>query len=224
MVIVLFICAYAPSWQGWTSASWRFPVSGNWCLCPGRLRWILSVKGPCVLGSLWAWYGFGQLVCKSVVLCSWVFCFNSKNIFICVLILPSLFTSLMIILLYVDLSFFFISSLYFKSYLFILMENNFCHISARIGHRYMCLPQFEPLLPLPSSAYPSMLSQNTSFQCPVLCVKLTLVICFTYGNVCFSAILSNHPTISFSHWVQKSVLYVCVSFAALHVGLSIPSF
>ena len=41
--------------------------------------------------------------------------------------------------------------------------------------------------------------------------------------ICFNAILSNHPTLS-SHWVRKSVLYVCVSFAALHVGLLIPSF
>ena len=37
-------------------------------------------------------------------------------------------------------------------------------------------------------------------------------------------ILSNHPTLTFSHWVQKSVLYICISFAALHVGSLIPSF
>ena len=34
----------------------------------------------------------------------------------------------------------------------------------------------------------------------------------------FNAILSNHSTLTFSHWVQKSVLYVCVSFAVLHIG------
>ena len=37
----------------------------------------------------------------------------------------------------------------------------------------------------------------------------------------FSAILWNHPTFTFS---QKSVLYICASFAALHVGLSLLSF
>ena len=42
--------------------------------------------------------------------------------------------------------------------------------------------------------------------------------------ICFSAILSNHPTLFFSYWVQKSVLYVCVSFAALYIGSSVPSF
>ena len=31
----------------------------------------------------------------------------------------------------------------------------------------------------------------------------------------FQTILSKHPTLALSHWVQKSVLYVCVSFAAL---------
>jgi len=36
--------------------------------------------------------------------------------------------------------------------------------------------------------------------------------------------LSNHPTFSFSHWVQKSVLYVCVSFVALYVGSLVPFF
>ena len=41
---------------------------------------------------------------------------------------------------------------------------------------------------------------------------------------CFSAMLSNPPTLAFSHRVQKSVLYICVSSAALHVGSSLASF
>ena len=40
----------------------------------------------------------------------------------------------------------------------------------------------------------------------------------------FNAILSNHPTLSLSHWVQKSVLYICVSFAVFHIESSVPSF
>ena len=40
---------------------------------------------------------------------------------------------------------------------------------------------------------------------------------------CFNAILPNHPH-SLSHRVQKTVLYICVSFAVLHTGLSLPSF
>ena len=41
---------------------------------------------------------------------------------------------------------------------------------------------------------------------------------------CFNAILSNHPILAFSHRVQKSVLYICVSFAVSHIGSSLPSF
>ena len=38
------------------------------------------------------------------------------------------------------------------------------------------------------------------------------------------AIFQNHPTLSLSHRVQKTVLYICVSFAVSHTGLSLPSF
>ena len=41
---------------------------------------------------------------------------------------------------------------------------------------------------------------------------------------CFNAILPNHPTLSLSHKVQKTVLYICISFAVLHTGVSLPSF
>ena len=33
---------------------------------------------------------------------------------------------------------------------------------------------------------------------------------------CFNAILPNHPTPALSHRVQKTVLYICVSFAVSH--------
>ena len=36
--------------------------------------------------------------------------------------------------------------------------------------------------------------------------------------------LSNHTTFVFSHRIQKSFLYICVSFAALHIGLPLSSF
>ena len=41
---------------------------------------------------------------------------------------------------------------------------------------------------------------------------------------CFNAILSDHPTLAFSHRVQKTVQYICVSTAVSHTGLSLPSF
>ena len=41
---------------------------------------------------------------------------------------------------------------------------------------------------------------------------------------CFSAILPYHPTLTLSHRVQKTVQYICVSFAVSHTRLSLPSF
>ena len=41
---------------------------------------------------------------------------------------------------------------------------------------------------------------------------------------CFNVILPNHPTLSLSHRVQKTVLYICVSFAVSYTGLLLPSF
>ena len=35
---------------------------------------------------------------------------------------------------------------------------------------------------------------------------------------CFNAIVPNHPTLSLYHRVQKTVLYICVSFAVSHTG------
>ena len=41
---------------------------------------------------------------------------------------------------------------------------------------------------------------------------------------CFNAIPPNHPTLSLSHRVQKTVLYISVSFALSYTGLLLPSF
>ena len=53
-----------------------------------------------------------------------------------------------------------------------------------------------------------------------------MAIYFTYGNVCSHVTFSIHPTLSSlpSLHVQKFVLYVCVSIAALHIILSVTSF
>ena len=40
----------------------------------------------------------------------------------------------------------------------------------------------------------------------------------------FNAIIPNHPTLSLSHRVQKTVLYISVSFAVLYTGSLLPSF
>ena len=77
-------------------------------------------------------------------------------------------------------------------------------------------------LPPPSLPHPSRSSQGTSPEHPISCIKPRLVIHFTYDNIRFNAILSNHPTLAFSHRVQKSVPYICISFAVSHIQSSLP--
>ena len=80
------------------------------------------------------------------------------------------------------------------------------------------------LLPPPSPPHPSRLSQSTGFGYPSSYFKLPWSSILHMVKYMFQCFLSNHPTLSFSHWVQKAVLYMCVSFAALHVGLLRPAF
>ena len=101
---------------------------------------------------------------------------------------------------------------------------SFCHKLTWISHGCTCVPLFQISLPPPSPSHPSRLSQCTGFERPVSHIELGLVIYFTYGNMCFNAILSNHLTLAFFHRVQNSVFYICVSLSILHIGLSLPWF
>ena len=52
---------------------------------------------------------------------------------------------------------------------------------------------------------------------PCILQQLPMAVYFTYGHARVSAALSNHPALSFPYCVHKSVLYVCLSFAALQI-------
>ena len=72
-------------------------------------------------------------------------------------------------------------------------------------------PHPEPLPATLSPSHPSGLSQCTSFECPVSCIELRLVIYFTYGNIMFQcySLKSSH-----SHLLSQSpkvcALYLCL--------------
>ena len=101
----------------------------------------------------------------------------------------------------------------------------FCHTSTWIHHGCTCVPNPEPPLPPPSPYHPSGSSQCTSPKLPVSCIKPGLPISFLHDiihvSMPFSQII---PPSSLSHRVQKTVLYISVSFAVSHTGLSLPSF
>ena len=78
----------------------------------------------------------------------------------------------------------------------------------------MC-PHPKPPPPPPSPSRPSGSSQCTSFECPVLCIKLGLVIYFTYGNIHVSMLLSQIIPPSPSATESKSLFFISVSLCCL---------
>ena len=98
----------------------------------------------------------------------------------------------------------------------------FCHTSTWICHGCTRVPHPEP----PPTSLPyqaSGSSQCTSPEHPVSCIEPGLVIHWTYDNIHVSMPFSQIIPPSLSHRVQKTVLYICVSFAVSHTGLLLPS-
>ena len=85
---------------------------------------------------------------------------------------------------------------------------------------------FSILNPLPTSLLIPSLWVIPVHQPQVSCIlhqTWTGDLFLIWYYTCFNAILPNHPP-TFSYRVQKTVLYICVSFAVSHTGLSLPSF
>ena len=100
----------------------------------------------------------------------------------------------------------------------------FCHTSACIHHGCTCVPHPEPsshliphTIPLghPSAPAPSFLYPASTWTGDLFLIRY---------YTCFNAIIPYHPPPPPTHRVQKTVLYICVSFAVSHTGLSLPSF
>ena len=85
---------------------------------------------------------------------------------------------------------------------------------------YMCSPFWTPF-PSPSPSHPSGSSQCTSPENPVSCIEPRLAICFTYDNICFSAILSPSPTESKRlFYTSVSLLLSCIQGFCYHLYFS----
>ena len=96
----------------------------------------------------------------------------------------------------------------------------YCHTLTSICHGCTCVPHPEP---------PSLLPPSAPAPSTVSCIEPRLAIRFTCDNLHvsmphmfqFSHIIPPSPSPTES---KKTVLYICVSFAVSHTGLSLPSF
>ena len=91
-------------------------------------------------------------------------------------------------------------------------------------HRYTCVPHPEPSSLLPPHTLPlgrpSAPAASIQYRASNLDWQLVSYMIFYI----FNAILPNLPTLSLSHRVHKTVLYISVSFAVSYTGLLLPSF
>ena len=110
--------------------------------------------------------------------------------------------------------------LFFKFFSFIFISwrlitlqycSGFCRTLTWISHALTCVPHPIPL------GLPSAPARSTCLVHPTWAGDLF----HPWLYICFYAILSEHSTLTFSHRVPKSVLYICVYFSVLHIGLYI---
>ena len=110
---------------------------------------------------------------------------------------------------------------YFLLYNIILVLS---YIDMNLPQVYMCSPSWTPLPP-PSPSHPSGSSQCTSPKHPVSCIKLGLVICFTYDNIhvsmLFSQIIPPLPSPTESKrlfYTSVSLLLSCIQGYCYHLS------
>ena len=108
-------------------------------------------------------------------------------------------------------------------YFYFTILYSFCHTSTCILHGYTRVPHPEPpfhLPPIPSLWVIPVHQPQASY---ILHQTWTGDSFLIWYYTCFNAILPNHHPPPCPR-VQKTVLYICVSFAVSHTGLSLPSF
>ena len=98
--------------------------------------------------------------------------------------------------------------------------SGFCHTLTWINHGFTCIPHPDPPSCLPLHPIPLGLPSAPALSTCLMHPTWAGDLFHPWQYTCFDAVLSKHPTLAFSHRVQKSVLYICVSFSVLHRLLS----
>ena len=112
------------------------------------------------------------------------------------------------------LTFFFSFLFIFISWRLITLQyySGFCHTLTWISHGCTWVPHPDPPSRLPPHpiplGLPSAPAPSTCLMHPTWAGDLF----HPWWYTCFNAVLSEHPTLAFSHRVQESVLYIWVSF------------
>ena len=110
----------------------------------------------------------------------------------------------------------------------ILMDHFFFIFFFTLIENYLISIHVFPILNPPPSSLPT----PSLWVVPVHQPQASSIVHWTWTGIsfhtwrftCFNAILPNLPTLSLSHRVHKTVLYISVSFAVSYTGLLIPSF
>ena len=116
---------------------------------------------------------------------------------------------------------------FFQFYLFIFLLYNVVLVLPYIDMNLpwcTCVPHPEPPSHLPPHpiplGHPSAPAPSTLYHASNMDWQFILHMIFCM----FKCHSPYHPTLALSHGVQKTVQYICVSFAVSHTGLSLPSF
>ena len=136
----------------------------------------------------------------------------NPSLFVCVCVFPNF------------LIVFFFSFIYLLIFFYFTILYWFCHRLTWIWHGCTCvLYPKSPSHLLPHSiplGHPSAPDLSTLYHASNLDWRfISHVIIYM-----FQSILPYHPALALSHRVQKTVLYICVSFAVSHTGLLLSHF